>query len=454
MYKKLMTAVALLVFGLLVQNVAQAQTSEAAGHKMTLNDCMRYAISNSTKVRIQQAATDNAQINRRDAILRTFTPSVSAYTSGGYGFGRSIDPETNTYFNRTSFSNSYSASASMPVFDGFSAVNNMKIAKTSLAMGYTREKQVEADVCLAVMQVYYNVLYYNEIVEIYEAQVKTAETSVAQAEKQESLGLKGHADVVQMKASLADREYALVNARNQYNNHLMTLKDLMFWPVDEPLEIDDSVADKDEIALTASDEKDAVADYAAMNNPKILIAKGTLFNAQKSLNSAKWQLLPSLSLSGGVNTGFYKSSGAEVASFGNQFRNNLGQSLSLSLSIPIFNRLSAHSNIARYRNQVRTAEAEYDQAKRDVESEVTRAVQDRDGAGAAFMQAQRKAEVQEEAYYLNSKKMEQGLVSVIEYQTATNNYLQAKADRLNSLFQYLIKHSVVRYYAGEEYINQ
>ena len=52
------------------------------------------------------------------------------------------------------------------------------------------------------------------------------------------------------------------------------------------------------------------------------------------------------------------------------------------------------------------------------------------------------------------KKLEQGLISPIEYQTATNNYLKAKAERLNSLCRYMIKQSVVRYYAGEEYINQ
>ena len=50
--------------------------------------------------------------------------------------------------------------------------------------------------------------------------------------------------------------------------------------------------------------------------------------------------------------------------------------------------------------------------------------------------------------------MEQGLTSPLELQTATNNYLKSKADEMNSLFKYLIKDSVVRYYNGEEYINQ
>ena len=87
-------------------------------------------------------------------------------------------------------------------------------------------------------------------------------------------------------------------------------------------------------------------------------------------------------------------------------------------------------------------------------SEVRRAIQDRDGAGAAYLQAQRKAEVQAEAYALNLKKMEQGLISPLEFQTAGNNYLKARADEMSSLFKYLIKQAVVRYYNGVEYIDQ
>ena len=62
--------------------------------------------------------------------------------------------------------------------------------------------------------------------------------------------------------------------------------------------------------------------------------------------------------------------------------------------------------------------------------------------------------MQEEAYYLNVKKLEQGLISSLEFQTANNNYLKAKADEMNSLYQYLIKQAIVRYYNGVEYINQ
>ena len=76
-----------------------AMAQEQAPSAMTLHDCMEYAVSNSTKMRIQQAAIGDAQIDRRDAALKLFTPQISAQTYAYYNFGRSIDPQTNTYFN-------------------------------------------------------------------------------------------------------------------------------------------------------------------------------------------------------------------------------------------------------------------------------------------------------------------------------------------------------------------
>ncbi len=449
--------------------LASAATVHASAQAtMSLHDCMAYAISNSTKMRIQQAAIGDAQISRRDAALALFTPQINANTYAYYNFGRSIDPQTNTYFNTTSFHNNYGVSAGYDLFDGFKAVNNLKISKTGLLIAGSQEKQVEADICLAVMEAYYNVVYYKRLVDVYEEQVSVAEQALTKARRQEELGQKGHADVIQMEADLADREYDLINTRNQYKSQKMTLADLMFWPVGEELEIDtgmpDQVGHDDTSVIPGSSSVipgstgnlsiDDVVAFALDHNPAVQIASWQALNAKRELNTAKWQTLPSIGLYAGWNTSYYTYQGSATATFRDQFRNNMGEYVELSLSIPIWNRLNKQSTISRKRHAFEKASAELDQKRRDVESEVRRAIQDRDGAATAYEQACRKAEVQSEAYTLNLKKLEQGLISPLEFQTANNNYLKAQADEMNSLFKYLIKHAVVRYYNGVEYVNQ
>ena len=444
-----------------VTALALAETVSASGQTtMTLHDCMEYAISNSTKVRIQEAAIGDAQIARRDAALTLFTPQISAQTYAYYNFGRSIDPQTNTYFNTTSFHNNYGVSAGYDLFDGFKAVNNYKISKTGMLIADSQEKQVEADICLAVMEAYYNVVYYKRLCDVYEEQVAVAEQALAKAKRQEELGQKGHADVIQMEADLADRQYDLTNTYNKYQDQKMTLSDLMFWPLDEELNIVTDfrsfagAQDDSAVILREPATEESIIDFALEHNPGVRIASWKELNAKRELSTAKWQVLPSIGLYAGWNTSYYTYQGAATSSFWNQFRNNGGEYVEVSLQIPIWNRLAKASAISKKRNALQKATAELDQKRRDVESEVRRAVQDRDGSAIAYQQAQRKAEVQAEAYTLNLKKLEQGLISPLEFQTANNNYLKAQADEMNSLFKYLIKQAVVRYYNGVEYVNQ
>ena len=431
--------------------LASAASVCASGQTtMTLKECMAYAISNSTKIRIQEAAIGDAQIDRRDAALALFTPQINAQTVAYYNFGRNIDPETNLYIQTTSFHNSYGVSAGYDLFDGFKAVNNYKISKTGLLIAQSQEKQVEADICLAVMEAYYNVVYYKRLTDVHEEQVATAESALKKAKRQEELGQKGHADVIQMEADLADRQYDLTNTYNMYVSQKMTLADLMFWPVDEELIIDTSMPVWQIEPVAA----ESVVDFALDHNPGVNVASWKELNARRELTTAKWQLMPSIGLYGGWNTNYFTYPNQPTAAFGTQFRNNMGEYVQLSLSIPIWDRLAKASRISKKRHALDKATAELDQKRRDVESEVRRAIQDRDGAATAYQQAQRKAEVQAEAYTLNLKKLEQGLISPLEFQTANNNYLKAQADEMNSLFKYLIKQAVVKYYSGVEYVNQ
>ncbi len=440
---------------------------------MDLKACMRYAVEHSTKMRIAHADNRDAQIDRRDAILAAFTPEIDGSTYAYSNFGRSIDPETNTYIRTTSFHNGYSLSAGINLFNGFQAVNNLKITKTAQMMGLTKEQQTEDQICLATMEAYCNVLYYTEMQKALQAQVATAEKALQLATRQEQLGQKSHADVVQMQSDLAERQYQLTACRNNLNNAIITLKDVMFWPIEKPLKIDvlasmssrvPSATDtltrsfvRYDMAEGARGSIEAIVDQAKTNMPAVLLAEGTMKNARLALKTARWQLLPRLSLYGGWSSSYFTYPGMEgyvPTPYFEQLKNNGGEYVQLSLSIPIFDRLSKHSNIAKRKNAFDRAQADYEQTLQTVEAEVRRAIADRDGSADALRQADTRAELQQEAFALNTKRFEQGLISSIEYQTASNNYLNALAEQLNARLQYFIKNSVVNYYGGIHYIEQ
>lgn len=433
--------------------------SAKAQESMTLRECMEFAVSNSTQVRIQQANTDDARLDRRNAILAAFTPTIDAGGNAYGSWGRTIDPKTNTINDDPYFKNAWSAQASIMLFDGFSAVNNIKIAKTALEIGYSRDQQEEDKVCLATMEAFFNVLYYTELVNILQKQVDNATASVKLASRQEELGTKGHADVVQMKADLADKQYELINATNERENAKITLEDVMFWPIDEELVIDTDIESLDAINGGGTEilSVDDIVGNAMASLPAISIARDNIKKAQKSFDTAKWRTLPRISLDAGWNTNYYTYPGKEgytSINYWTMLSGNAGEYVQVSLKIPIYDKLNRATEIKKKKNALSRANLEYDKTVRDVEAEIHKAVQDRDGAEAAMFQAQRRSEVQDEAYRLNSRKFEQGLISSIEFNTASANFLKAEAEYLYARLKYQLKRRVVSYYNGVRYIDQ
>lgn len=427
--------------------------AHSAATSLSLRDCMEYAIAHSAKMEIQRANNDDARIARREAILRAFTPTIQGGTYASLNFGRGIDPETNNYISTTSFNNGYSLSGAIMLFNGFSAVNNLKITKTAIKMGIAEEQQLRDQICLAVMEAYCNVVYFTQMTEALQVQVATANSNLQLAQRQEQLGQKSHADVIQLEADLAEREYQYITLTNQLNDARMTLQDLMLWEEDHELLIDLQSTEN----LTASHASGLVSNSEALHHPSVELAAYRMANAQLDLSTARWRLAPSLSLSGGWSTGYYtypRTQDYVAMPFASQLINNSGEYVQLSLSIPIYDGLSRQSNIVRKKNAYRRAEAEYRQTLREVEAEMARAVQDRDGAMAALKQADRRAKAQQEAYAINSKKFEQGLISPLELKTSSDNHLNAQAEHLNAQLKYFIKTCVVRYYNGTPYLEQ
>ena len=420
--------------------------------RMTLRECISYALAHSAEVRLQQADCRDAQIARREAILRAFTPTVSGDAYAYSNFGRSIDPETNTYSTVTSFHNGYSLSAGITLFNGFQAVNNLKITKIAEQTGLTKQQQVEDRLRLAVMEAYCNVLYYTELCNAIRSQVNTAEKSMLSAQRQYELGQKSYSDVLHTKAELSDREYQLTICSNHLNDAYIILTDLMLYDNQKVLNIDLEWPDSFSEETVSGREFEASRAMQAVGKlPRVVIANGELETARIALKTAKWRLLPSLSLYGGWSSTYFTypdRTGYVPAPYWRQISDNGGEYVQLSLSIPIYDRLSQQSEIAHRRNALDRAEVRREQAMHEADAEVRRAITDRAGAAEALRQSEQHAALQQELYALSLKQFEQGLISAIEYQTVADNHLNATAEYLHARLTYFVKCEVVRYYAG------
>jgi len=446
--KKIFAIILLLAFVETHRSASFAQTTSV----FSLNDCMRYAIENAPKTKIKSAQN---QILREEKLAASmgFLPSISGGVGASANFGRSIDPETNVYSNYTSFNNSYSLSAGWTVFNGFSVVNNFRIARNAKELGVTEQQQIEDELCLEVIQAYYNVIYYSQMSALAQQQLDEANQSLKFTQSQEKQGLKSYADVAEIEALVAEKDYNLVMMQNSRDNAISVLKQKMYFPMGDELILDNNV-DIQLLEDSNSDNSDEIFAFAKENNPTMMIAKNNIEQARLIFKTSKWQMAPSLYASAGYSTGYINSfaEGYQADPFWKQLNDRQGEYVQLSLSIPIFNGLSRQTNVRIRKSNWKIAQYEFEQKTKDLEVEIELAVQDKDAALKAFVQADKRANSQVVAYKLNQKRYEQGLISALELQASGNNRLESEAARLYAYFTYIIKSKVVNYYRGVRYL--
>ena len=405
----------------------------AEAQQLTIDDCMRYAVENSTTVGKQRLAADDNKTNYQEAVASLF-PSVNAEVAGGLNFGRGIDPATNTYTNITTFGNSYGISGSVPLFDGLEGINTVRAMKVARQKGAVDTQIAQDEVAMQTLSAYMDVVYYTEAVKIAREQLEASRHTLELVRRQIDLGTKSAADVAEIESQEANYDYLLTTEENNLALAYIKLREVMNYPQGERLEI---VTNIDLDALPSAASEQALVDYALANNPKIAASRHFTEQQRLNLARAKSAYSPSLYLYGGYNTSYYIDfeNKAAYASFANQFRNNRGGYVQVGLSIPIFNGLSARSSKRRAANAYRSAQLEEIAVERAVESEVAQTWQEMQGFGKQYIQGQKKVSAAQLAYDGAERKFENGLISALDLQTAANTLLQAKSDKLRARLQ-------------------
>ncbi len=426
----------------------------------SLDDCMKYAVEHATTVKRE---TINARQRRQDYnnAVQSFLPSVTASVQGQYAWGRNVDPETNTYNNVTTFNNYYQLYASLNVFDGFATINAFKQAKLARAYSATAMQKVQDDKAIDVMQKYVDAAYAEASIKIASEKLAESKRMLAKMQRLFELGEKGRPDVVQMESQVAEDEYNLTHQQNVARQSLLALKSAMNYPVEDKLElqIQDEAAGTEAAnavnsSMTVSDTSEGLYQRFLGFSPDIKAAEYEVENARYNYKISKGRLLPSLSLGGAITTNYYKnlSQEGQYDGFASQFRNNRGEYLALTLSIPIYNSDRWHS-MKKARNEWQLAQVALEDAKRKLHDDIAQAVMDVEGYTKELGQMQKKVASDSLAYHMSSRKFEEGMLSTFDLQTASRTLLESRIKQLQMQMLLIIKQRLVGYYQGKSLVS-
>lgn len=408
--------------------------------QMTLNDCLQYAAEHAHTNIISRLEIEGAAADKKTG-LSALLPTLGLSTGGNMSFGRNIDPETNTYDNKKTLYTSFSLDLSLPVFDGLVRINNLKALKVA-QLRMEKAADIEQDrISLEVIKAFYNVSYCRAMVDQMQLQLQRDSTDLVATRRSEELGLKSGSDVAEIEAIVASDRYELANQTNLLKKAWLALRSAMGMELtDDPFEL-------------IEEPLPPVSYVPVRKLPALEDAELAVRQQKHYLNSARGEYSPRLWLNGGVSTSYY-TMGSLAPSFARQFRNNMGEYIGISLSIPLFDGFATAGRVKRARINLQESRTRLDETRYRIERATEEARLDISAATEEHTAASRRLEAEQIAYNAVRRKFELGSASAIDLYTSGSKLATARANLEGKRIQRIIAEITYRYYLGYPLINQ
>lgn len=413
--------------------------------RMSLDDCIRHAQEHNISIRQKRGGIEQSRLQLHTA-KHSWLPSVDASAGENANFGRSLTMD-NTYTNTSTVGTSFGLNAGMPLFTGLRIINTIRQNQLNLDAATADLEKAKNDLGLQVAAAYMQILYDKEILAVAKRQTGIDSLQVERLRTMLANGKASGADLSQQEATLAQSRTTATDAANQLSLARLTLSQLLELPSPEGFDVVEP--DTSALLIAPLPTPDAIFADAMATKPELAAADLRVKAAERGVAIAKSQLYPQLSLSGGLSTNYYKTSGYPAESFGDQLNHNFGQFVGLSLSYTIFDRFSTRNSIRSAKIDLDNQRLAAEDTRKTLYKEVQQAYYDAKAAAAKATSCQAAMASAEDAFTLMKAKYENGKANITEFNEQKNTLLKASSDLAQAKYEWLYRLRLIKFYRGE-----
>lgn len=405
----------------------------------SLDSCINYALEHNLTIKSSDIERMGGELSVTEAKDR-FLPNLSASAGQSWDFGRGLTSE-NTYANRNTSMFQWNANMSLPIFQGLSAVRQLKYAHANLAMLTEQTEAAKDEVRLSVISYYLQALYNREMLAVNEEKLRL---SKVQLERQKILleaGKVPEVDVIQADAQVAADELTVVTSTNDYQLALIDLAKVL--ELDNVEGFDVMPLPDEKVSLLSSDE---VYRNALVNNHSILAATRSVDAADKAISVAKSGYIPRINFNAGLGSSYYTVSGIDGASFGKQMRDNFSKSLGFSLQIPIFDAFSTRNQVRQAKMRRLSAELTLEQQRSDLHKTIRTAYYQALGAEKRYQAGGTAVNAAKAALDAMTEKYNYGKANATEWEQAQSTYITSLAQQVQAKYEMILRNRILLFY--------
>lgn len=447
-----------------------------------LQRCIDYALKNNITVQQSRMAIERSAVNR-DQSRFDLLPNLNAGASHGYNWGQRIDPFTNQFATERVRSNNFFLGAGLDIFNGFSKMNTMRQNEEELAASSYDLQTIQNDISMQIALAYLQVLLNMENVKIGQNQVEISQKQADRMKRLVDAGAEPLGSYYDLLSQLAQEELTLVNNQNAVVLSKLNLMQLLQLSQNDAPEFQIIIPDFDDVGMELiSNTSNDVYIKAKNTLPQVQAAERRRSSAEYGVGVSRGTLFPTLSVSGAVGTGYsginqegvgtpiqdfvpigqVAGTGQPVLTlfpqtiypdfqtkgFGDQLNDNLNRNIFLNLNIPIFNGMSARSNMARAKINQIEADLNYTQVTNQLRFDVEQAYADAKASLNSYMAARKAVDALEESFKYAEIRYQQSVINVVDYNNIKTQYTNAQSNLVNAKYDFVFRSKILDFYLG------
>ena len=313
-----------------------------------------------------------------------------------------------------------------PLFAGGKILYSYKNARLDLQIAREKKNNTEKDVILQVKKVFFNILVLKELSKAHNEALQVAETNYKNIKENLELGMASKYDLLRAELAVASIKPNILSVQKLLDLSLLNLKFMTGFPADAPVETMGELDYSIQPLETAQLVKHALTNRSEILRMQMEIKKNANF-----LKMAYGQFLPDISL---VAAYSYR------ADFFNLRKNNWEDYYTVNLGIrfPIFQQFKRTARVGELNVMKKILNLNYEQLKEATELEVRKLVMTMEEEYQNILAGLKNIETAKEGLRIAKLTYNEGLITILELNTSTNDLTKAKVNFFQAVYNYNI----------------
>ena len=404
----------------------------------SLSSCIDYALGNNIDIRMSKLSLQDAEASTKLAKAQRY-PNLSANI--GQNFGNNAFVQGSSVYTGT-----YDLNASMTLYNGGINVKNIRQQKLYEESGANSVKAAELDIRMSLLQIYMQILYADEAVNINKNTLETSEYQVQRGSELLKVGSISKSEFAQLESQLASDKYSLVVSESNLRTMKLQLKQLLELTGFDELEIEIPEI-SEELVLKPLGDLPEIYRVSLQTMPDIQNSRIDSLIAAIETAKAKAGYIPTITLNAGIGTGH--STPADY-SVGQQLKDGFNESIGISISIPILSNRENKTAVEKARISELTAALNITDTQKNLQSELESVYNDAIAAQSQYLAAKEQVRALDISYNLIQQQFDLGMVNTLELLTEKNNYLTAQQSLIQAKYMSIISSQLLNLYQDKD----